>query len=185
MNIETTPIAGLLVISPRVFRDPRGFFMESWNRQRYGEVGVDHDFVQDNLSYSQQGILRGLHLQNPNGQGKLVQVLQGEVYDVAVDVRVGSPTFGQWHAVTLSADNQLQFFIPEGFAHGFCVVSETALFAYKCTRLYEPASELCVRYDDPDLGIPWPVETPLLSDKDRAGKPLAAFEPGQLPVFAA
>ncbi|MFZ3373647.1 MAG: dTDP-4-dehydrorhamnose 3,5-epimerase, partial [Desulfitobacteriaceae bacterium] len=130
------------------------------------EHGLPAIFVQDNLSFSQKGVLRGLHFQNPNGQGKLVYVLQGEVFDVAVDIRVGSPTRGEWVGVTLSSENKRQFYIPEGFAHGFCVTSDTALFAYKCTEVYQPQSEYGVSWQDPDLGIQWPIKKPLLSEKD-------------------
>jgi len=169
MNIISCEIAGLRIIEPKVFGDARGFFMESWNRQRYREAGIEFDFVQDNISLSRQGILRGLHFQNPNGQGKLVYVLQGEVFDVAVDIRRGSPTFGRWHGLTLSAENKRQFFIPPGFAHGFAVLSETALFAYKCTELYTPQNEITLAWNDPEIGIQWPLEQPLLSEKDLRG----------------
>ena len=142
MNVITCDIPGLLVIEPKVFGDARGFFMEIWNRERYREVGLDWNFVQDNVSLSRRGTLRGLHFQNPAAQGKLVFVLQGEVFDVAVDIRRSSPTFGRWHGLNLSAENKRQFFIPPGFAHGFAVLSETALFAYKCTEFYTPQNEL-------------------------------------------
>ncbi len=157
--------------------------METWNAQRYREFGLDQAFVQDNLSRSRRGVLRGLHFQKPDPQGKLVYVLEGEVFDVAVDIRRGSPTFGQWEEHTLSADNKLQFYIPAGFAHGFCVTSETALFAYKCTELYHPASEGCVAWNDPDLNIPWPIEQPELSTKDAKGINLADYPIDKLPEF--
>jgi dTDP-4-dehydrorhamnose 3,5-epimerase len=169
MNVITCDIPGLLVIEPKVFGDARGFFMETWNRQRYAEAGLDWDFVQDNVSLSRRGILRGLHFQNPGGQGKLVYVLQGEVYDVAVDLRKSSPTFGRSYGLTLSAENKRQFFVPPGFAHGFAVLSETALFVYKCTSLYAPQNELTVAWNDPELGINWPLEAPVLSEKDARG----------------
>ncbi len=169
MNSNSCELAGLVIIEPKVFGDPRGFFFESWNRERYQTAGVRAEFVQDNLSFSRRGILRGLHYQNPNAQGKLVSVLEGEVFDVAVDVRRGSPTFGRWHGVTLSRENHRQFYIPPGFAHGFAVVSETALFHYKCTAYYSPQDEVTVRWDDPSLGIRWPVERPVLSAKDAGG----------------
>mgnify|MGYP001820325502 FL=1 len=153
MKVEPGRIPGLLIIEPKVFGDERGFFMESYSRDRYAEAGVPAEFVQDNLSLSARGILRGLHLQHPNDQGKLCSVLQGEVFDVAVDVRVGSPTFGQWEGVTLSAENKRQFYVPPGFAHGFCVLSERALFSYKCTDFYSAESEIGVIWNDPDLGI--------------------------------
>jgi dTDP-4-dehydrorhamnose 3,5-epimerase len=169
MNVITCDIPGLLVIEPKVFGDVRGFFMETWNRQRYAAAGLDWDFVQDNVSLSRRGILRGLHFQNPGGQGKLVHVLQGEVYDVAVDLRKSSPTFGRSYGLTLSAENKRQFFVPPGFAHGFAVLSETALFVYKCTSLYAPQNELTLAWNDPDLGINWPIEAPQLSEKDARG----------------
>ncbi|MGI9213737.1 MAG: dTDP-4-dehydrorhamnose 3,5-epimerase, partial [Methylococcaceae bacterium] len=148
-------------------------------------AGIPLDFVQDNVSFSRQGILRGLHFQNPVSQGKLVQVLQGAVYDVAVDIRYGSPTFGHWYGVTLSAENHLQLYVPEGFAHGFCVVSETALFTYKCTDFYTPEHEYSLAWNDPDLGIDWPITEPSLSGKDQAGKRLGEFTPEQLPKWRA
>jgi dTDP-4-dehydrorhamnose 3,5-epimerase len=169
MNVITSDIPGLLVIEPKVFGDARGFFMETWNWQRYAEAGLDWDFVQDNVSLSRRGILRGLHFQNPGGQGKLVYVLQGEVYDVAVDLRKSSPTFGRSYGLMLSAENKRQFFVPPGFAHGFAVLSETALFVYKCTSLYAPQNELTLAWNDPELGINWPLEAPVLSEKDARG----------------
>jgi dTDP-4-dehydrorhamnose 3,5-epimerase len=172
MKTIKPPIEGLIVIEPDVFGDSRGFFLESWNRKKYAQIGIDVDFVQDNMSFSQKGTLRGLHFQNPQSQGKLVSVIAGEVYDVAVDIRHGSPTFGKWFGVTLSSDNKKQFYVPPGFAHGFCVTSDTALFAYKCTDFYAPEFEGSFLWNDPDLGIDWPVTEPLLSAKDRAGIPL-------------
>lgn len=169
MNVITCDIPGLVTIEPKVFGDARGFFMETWNQQRYREAGFDWNFVQDNLSFSRRGILRGLHFQNPKGQGKLVYALQGEVFDVAVDIRKNSPTFGRWHGVTLSAENKRQFFVPAGFAHGFAVLSETALFAYKCTELYTPQNEMSLLWNDPDVGVQWPLENPQLSEKDIRG----------------
>lgn len=167
MKVETTEISGLLVIQPDVFGDTRGFFMETWNRRRYVEAGLPEvDFVQDNISLSRRGTLRGLHFQNPRAQGKLVSVLEGEVYDVAVDLRRSSPTFGRWHGIRLDAENKVQFYIPPGFAHGFAVLSETALFHYKCTDYYSPQDELAIRWDDPDIGIVWPLENPILSARD-------------------
>ena len=185
MKIEPTRLAGVLLIQPDVFGDHRGYFQESWNRRKYAEQGLDVDFVQDNLSFSRRGILRGLHFQNPQSQGKLVQALQGEVFDVAVDIRRGSPAFGQWFGTVLSAENHLQMYVPEGFAHGFCVLSETALFAYKCTEFYSPQSEHSLRFDDPDIGIPWPLdEAPSLSSKDANAKPLKDFPRELLPPYA-
>lgn len=151
--------------------------METWNRLRYADAGLDRDFIQDNLSRSERGVLRGLHFQNPGAQGKLVQVLEGEVFDVAVDLRADSATFGQWYGTTLSAQNHLQLFIPEGFAHGFCVTSESALFSYKCTAAYNPQAEHTLLWNDPDIGIEWPVTHPRLSPKDEVGKTLAELDP--------
>jgi dTDP-4-dehydrorhamnose 3,5-epimerase len=180
MNVPTCAIQGLLIIEPKVFGDARGFFLETWNRRRYGEAGLDVDFVQDNISFSRRGILRGLHFQNPKPQGKLLQVLQGEVFDVAVDIRRGSPTFGKWHGLALSSDNKLQFYIPAGFAHGFAVLSETALFQYKCTEFYSPKDEMAIRWDDPDIGIEWPLKQPLLSEKDAKAPRLLDMPPERL-----
>lgn len=183
MIIETTSLPGVLLIKPDVFGDSRGYFLESWNRRRYAEAGLDRDFVQDNLSLSRRGILRGLHFQNPNAQGKLVQVLRGEVFDMAVDIRQGSPTFGQWYGAILSEANHHQLWVPEGFAHGFCVTSDMALFSYKCTEFYNPATEFSLRWDDPDLGIAWPVESPILSAKDQGAPRLKDFPRENLPVW--
>ncbi|HWQ90341.1 MAG TPA: dTDP-4-dehydrorhamnose 3,5-epimerase [Clostridia bacterium] len=169
MKVIRCELEGLLILEPDVFGDARGFFMELWNQRRYREAGITADFVQDNLSLSRRGILRGLHFQNPGAQGKLVSVLQGEVFDVAVDLRRRSPTFKKWHATTLSGDNKRQFFVPAGFAHGFLVLSDTALFHYKCTEFYSPKHELAIRWNDPDIGIQWPVANPVLSEKDSRG----------------
>jgi dTDP-4-dehydrorhamnose 3,5-epimerase len=166
MKIVQSHLAGALIIEPEVFGDQRGFFMESWNLERYRACGLAASFVQDNLSFSRRGILRGLHYQKPAPQGKLVSVLQGEVFDVAVDVRRRSPTFGQWHGVNLSADNKRQFYVPVGFAHGFVVLSDMALVHYKCTEYYAPGNERAIRWDDPDLKIEWPIQAPTLSAKD-------------------
>lgn len=184
MNLIETKIPGVLIIDPKVFGDDRGWFTESWNRQRLVDLGLDLEFVQDNLAYSCQGVLRGLHVQNPYSQGKLVQVLKGEVFDVAVDIRRGSPHFGQWVGVHLSADNHRQFWVPEGFAHGYCVLSEDALFAYKCTDYYHPETQFSLRWDDPELGIDWqyPAE-PQLADKDRAAPRLSEIPVDQLPMY--
>jgi dTDP-4-dehydrorhamnose 3,5-epimerase len=183
MHITETSLPGVRLIEPKVFGDERGFFMETWNQARYAEIGIAELFVQDNLSFSRRGVLRGLHFQNPNAQGKLVYVLQGEVFDVAVDIRVGSPTFGKTAIAILSSENKRQFYIPPGFAHGFCVTSETALFAYKCTELYEPKSEGSILWNDPALGIEWPVDSPDLSLKDRSAMTLAEFPRERLPVY--
>ena len=166
MKVTHGPLQGLLILEPRVFRDDRGFFYESYNEPRYKEAGLDLHFTQDNFSFSKKGVLRGLHFQNPNAQGKLVSVLHGEVFDVAVDVRVGSPTFGKWFGLLLSEQNQKQFYVPPGFAHGFLTTSETALFSYKCTDTYHPSSEVSIIWNDPEIGIEWPLSNALLSPKD-------------------
>jgi len=184
MQIHKTDLPGVLIIEPKVFGDERGYFMETWNQERYADGVTQETFVQDNISFSRKGVLRGLHFQKINPQGKLVYVLLGEVFDVAVDIRVGSPTFGQWTCAVLSAENKKQFFIPAGFAHGFCVSSDTALFAYKCTDKYNPQSEGCVLWNDPDLNIPWPTRTPELSAKDAQGIKLADFPKERLPDYA-
>jgi dTDP-4-dehydrorhamnose 3,5-epimerase len=185
MNVIQTALPGVVIVEPKVFGDARGYFFESWNLDRYLKAGLPDTFMQDNLSFSRRGVLRGLHFQNPNAQGKLVQVLQGEVFDVAVDIRLGSPTFGQSASVILSAENHRQFYIPPGFAHGFVVTSETALFAYKCTAPYDPSAEGSVLWNDPDLNIPWPISDPELSAKDKIGIKLADFPRQRLPVFSA
>ena len=167
MRIQDTALPGAFIIEPKVFGDPRGYFLETYNRDRYREAGMDLDFVQDNLSFSRQGTLRGLHFQNPHPQAKLVYVLEGEVFDVAVDVRADSPTFGVWVGVTLSSENKRQFYVPPGFAHGFCVTSEAALFAYKCTDRYAPECENSILWCDETIGIDWPVANPLLYEKDK------------------
>lgn len=180
MKVRSCEIPGLLIIEPKVFGDARGFFLETWHRQRYREAGLDVDFVQDNLSSSRRGTIRGLHFQNPRAQGKLVWVIQGEVFDVAVDLRRSSPTFGRWHGLNLSSENRLQFYIPPGFAHGFAVLSETAIFAYKCTEFYSPADELTLQWNDPDVGVQWPFDDPVLSEKDRRGLRLKDLPPERL-----
>jgi dTDP-4-dehydrorhamnose 3,5-epimerase len=177
-----TELPGVLLLEPRSFEDARGSFMELFHAGRYAEVGIPTTFVQDNLSRSVRGALRGLHFQEPHGQGKLVQVLAGAVHDVVVDVRRGSPTFGRWMATELSADNRHQLWVPPGFAHGFCVLSESADFFYKCTDVYAPASERSILWNDPDLGIPWPLSSPLLSPKDAAAPRLK--DAPVLPVYA-
>jgi dTDP-4-dehydrorhamnose 3,5-epimerase len=185
VNVSRLPaLPELLLFEPPVFRDARGTFRELYNAERYAAAGLEAPFVQDNLSESARHVLRGLHLQHPRGQGKLVTVAEGAVWDVAVDVRLGSPSFGRWAGVELSAENARQLWIPPGFAHGFVVLTARALFAYKCTALYSPADELTVRWDDPGLGIDWPVAAPLLSSKDAAAPALADIDPGRLPVFA-
>lgn len=173
MKVIETAIPDVRIIEPQVFGDARGFFMETWSRRDFAAVGIDADFVQDNHSCSVQGTLRGLHYQIQRAQGKLVRVTAGEVFDVAVDLRRDSPTFGHWVGVMLSVENYRQLWVPPGFAHGFYVVSEVAEFQYKCTDYYAPEHERCIRRDDPELGIEWPLiaggSEPLLSDKDRAG----------------
>jgi dTDP-4-dehydrorhamnose 3,5-epimerase len=183
VKVTAMSLPEVLLIEPDRFGDARGYFLETYREERYREAGVNLGFVQDNLSRSTRGILRGLHLQNPNGQGKLVYVLVGEVFDVAVDVRVGSPNFGKWTGAVLSAEDHRQLWIPPGFAHGFCVTSETALFAYKCTTPYSAANELGVIWNDPSIGIPWPVVEPKLSGKDAAMPKLADIDPAKLPRY--
>jgi dTDP-4-dehydrorhamnose 3,5-epimerase len=183
MNVVETSLPSVLIVEPKVFRDERGFFLESWNHARYASVGLPAVFVQDNLSFSKKGVLRGLHYQHPSAQGKLVCVLQGEVYDVAVDIRRGSPTFGRWVGVTLSAENARQMFVPAGFAHGFVVTSEYALFSYKCTDYYQPKDEGSVLWNDPQIGIDWPPLEPILAPKDAAAPCLAAIPENRLPTY--
>lgn len=166
MQVINCELAGLLLIVPDVYTDARGYFMETWNQKRYAAHGLGAPFVQDNLSFSRRGVLRGLHFQNPTPQGKLIAILQGEVFDVAVDLRRSSPTFKRWQGFILSSENKHQLFIPPGFAHGFVVLSETALCSYKCTNSYSQKDELTVRWDDPEIGINWPVQNPILSHKD-------------------
>jgi len=170
MKIIDTDLPGCKIIEPQVFGDSRGAFYESWNKPRWAQAGLDLDFVQSNVSISERGVLRGLHYQWPQPQGKLVGVLEGEVYDVAVDIRRGSPTFGRWTAVVISAGNKRLFWIPEGFAHGFVVLSERVVFHYLCTAPYKREDDAGVRWNDARLAIDWPVSEPLLSDKD-AGLP--------------
>ena len=183
MRLIQTDLPGCVVVEPAVFGDARGFFYEAWNAQRYAEHGLPASFVQSNVSLSSRGVLRGLHYQWPNPQGKLVSVLEGEVYDVAVDIRRGSPHFGRWTAAILSADNKRQFWIPEGFAHGFVVLSERALFSYLCTAPYDKAADAGVRWNDAAIGVDWPEAAPLLSDKDAAAPFLDAIAPERLPVY--
>lgn len=167
MRIVETPIPGLLVIEPRIMQDERGFFIETYHEIRYAQAGITARFVQDNQSRSLRGVLRGLHYQLRRPQAKLVRVARGEVFDVAVDIRRGSPTFGQWYSTLLCEANARQIFIPEGFAHGFCVLSEVADLAYKCSEFFDPEDQFGVIWNDPDLGIAWPVASPILSEQDR------------------
>jgi len=183
MQVTKTEIPGVLIITPRRFIDGRGFFSETFQAERYASAGVVHPFVQDNWSRSRRGVLRGLHLQNPKTQGKLVSVIRGNVLDVAVDVRVGSPTFGRHVAVEVSEENGVQFFLPRGCAHGFVVLSETADFLYKCDEYYSPKDEIVVRWNDPTLGIDWRVSDPQLGPRDAAAPLLADIS--SLPSFSA
>lgn len=182
MNVLTTPLKGVLIIEPKIFGDSRGFFTETYHQKRYQASGIDSLFVQDNLSFSVKHTLRGLHYQICRPQAKLVQVLTGEVFDVAVDLRQGSATFGRWEGVHLSGENRRQLFVPEGFAHGFCVLSDTALFSYKCSDFYAPEDEGGVLWSDPAIGIPWPVSAPIISEKDRRYGLLRNLSPDQLPM---
>ena len=183
MNVKETKLSGVLIVEPDVFADKRGFFLETWRTTRYEEAGIPGPFVQDNVSLSGRGILRGLHFQYPQSQGKLVQILSGEVVDVAVDIRADSPTFGQWISEVLSGTNHRQMYVPPGLAHGYCVTSETALFSYKCTDLYSPATEGGIIWNDPDLGIDWPTEQPVLSGKDMNYPRLKDIPRDKLPPF--
>jgi len=175
MKVIKTKIKDLLILEPRVFGDRRGFFVETYNEERYNKKGVNAKFVQDNLSKSAKGVLRGLHLQkNPYAQGKLVQVITGSVLDVAVDVRPGSETYGQWESLLLTGKKKNQFWVPEGFLHGFVSLEDETIFSYKCTNLYHPESEICVKWDDADLSIDWQLEKhgidqPIISEKDQQG----------------
>lgn len=184
MKVREGRVPGLKVIEPAVFGDARGFFLESWNRARYAEHGIAVDIAQANISRSARGVLRGLHYQQPNPQGKLVWVVEGEVFDVGVDIRRGSPTFGQWDACVLSAENKRQFWIPEGFAHGFLVLSEYATFCYLCTTPYDAAADAGIRWDDGALAIDWPMRAPSLSAKDAKAPLLADVPPARLPAYA-
>ena len=173
MNFIETPLPGVILIEPRVFRDERGFFLETFQQEKFREGGIDVHFLQDNHSRSTRGTLRGLHLQRTILQGKLIRVIEGEIFDVAVDVRTGSPNFGKWVGFVLSAENFRQLYIPPGFAHGFAVTSESAQVEYKCTELYAPDDELTVVWNDPAIGIEWPLTNPLLSKKDLGAKQLS------------
>jgi dTDP-4-dehydrorhamnose 3,5-epimerase len=184
MMVSPTALPEVLLIQTRPFTDARGYFLEIWNERRYREIGISGPFVQDNLSASLRGVIRGLHFQHPSGQGKLISVLEGEVFDVAVDIRVGSPRFGRWVGVNLSAGNHLQMYLPVGFAHGFLCLSERCLFSYKCTEFYNPAHERSIRWNDPDLGIHWPLSDEwILSNKDLSAPVLSQIDPTQLPTY--
>ncbi|MEH6552489.1 MAG: dTDP-4-dehydrorhamnose 3,5-epimerase [Pseudomonadales bacterium] len=182
MQVEPTAIPDVLLIKPKVFGDTRGYFQETYQAEAYARHGIG-PFVQDNQSSSTKGVLRGLHYQLPNPQGKLVYVIQGEAWDVAVDIRGGSPTFGQWVGAYISAENHHQFWVPQGFAHGFCVISDTAIFAYKCTDYYKPDAEVSIRWDDPTFNIDWPITDPQLSAKDEAALKFNDIPPEKLPAF--
>ena len=184
MRFSESHLRGLVLIEPDVFRDERGYFLETFHAAKYAGAGIASAFVQDNHSLSVRRTLRGLHMQVHKPQGKLLRVVEGTIWDVAVDVRRGSPTFGQWATETLTGDNFKQIYVPPGFAHGFCVLSDTAQVQYKCTELYDPADELGIAWNDPDLAIPWPVEEPLLSKKDRTHPPLASVM-ARLPTYGA
>jgi dTDP-4-dehydrorhamnose 3,5-epimerase len=180
-----TDIPGVFILEPKMCGDERGFFMETYQKKNFSELGIKTEFVQDNHSKSTQGVLRGLHYQLRNSQAKLVRVLHGEVYDVAVDIRRGSPTFGKWTSVVLSGENKRQFFVPQGFAHGFYVLSETAEFEYKCSDYYEPSEERGILWSDAGLNIDWPLldSNPTLSEKDRKYTSLSSLPEDDLPVF--
>jgi dTDP-4-dehydrorhamnose 3,5-epimerase len=184
MNVVETRLPGVVIVEPRIFRDDRGYFLETWSRSVYGAKGLPEVFAQDNLSCSAPGVLRGLHFQFPILQGKLVSVARGTVWDVAVDIRVGSPHFGRWVGETLSAENGRQLYIPPGFAHGFVVIGDDpAVFAYKCTEGYDPRGQCSVLWDDPDLAISWPVVAPLLSPKDAEAPRLRDIPADRLPRY--
>jgi len=182
MKITPTRIPDVLLVEPDVFGDERGFFMETYHAEKYAEQGIDAVFVQDNHSRSTRGVLRGLHYQLEKPQGKLVRVVTGTVFDVAVDIRKGSPTFGRWVGVELSDSNHRQLYIPPGFAHGFCVTSDTADFEYKCSGYYAPETEHGIQWNDPDIGIDWPAHDYLISEKDAHNKPMSEMG-DRLPVY--
>lgn len=178
MNFIETDIPGVIVVEPRIYRDERGFFLETYHREKYAAGGIDARFVQDNHSQSQRGTVRGLHAQTSRPQGKLIRVIEGEIFDVAVDIRRGSPHFGKWVGAWLTAENLRQLYVPVGFAHGFCVTSPIAQVEYKCTDFYDPAGEISIQWNDPEIAIDWPLEEigpPVLSKKDIAAKPLQAL----------
>ncbi|HFD12893.1 MAG TPA: dTDP-4-dehydrorhamnose 3,5-epimerase [Crenotrichaceae bacterium] len=182
MKITETALPEVMLIETDCYLDERGYFRETWNRLRYLEQGFQEEFVQDNLSFSKANVLRGLHFQNPQGQGKLVSVVDGEIFDVAVDIRPDSPHYKRWVGVNLSSDNHHQLYIPAGFAHGFCVLSESAYVSYKCTTHYSALAEYCIRWNDPQLAIDWPVASPILSDKDANGYLLDSLPEDAVPL---
>jgi dTDP-4-dehydrorhamnose 3,5-epimerase len=183
MQRVTTSLPDVWELQPKVFRDPRGFFLETYNRNRFAEIGIHEIFVQDNHSRSAQGTLRGLHYQLRHAQAKLCRVIEGEAFDVAVDIRLGSPTFGKWTSVLLSAEKQNQIFIPAGFAHGFVARTDSVQFLYKCSEFYDPSDEHGIRWNDPDLAIAWGVSNPLISEKDAKYSTLAEVSPENLPKY--
>jgi dTDP-4-dehydrorhamnose 3,5-epimerase len=183
LQVTRLALEGVVLFEPRVFTDHRGYFLETYQAERYAEFGIPSRFVQDNLSFSKGGVLRGMHYQLGKPQGKLVAVAAGEIFDVCVDIRKGSPSFGRWLGVRLSAENRRQVYIPEGFAHGFCVLSESAVVIYKCTDYYAPAEERGIRWDDPGVAVRWPIADPILSDKDGAYPSLLEAAPDSLPLF--
>ena len=182
MRVLPTEIPGVVIIEPDVYRDSRGFFVETHHQERYAEAGIRGPFIQDNHSRSVRGALRGLHAQRTKAQGKLIRVVAGEMFDVAVDIRRGSPTFGKWVGVVLSGDNFRQIYVPPGFAHGFCVLSDRVDVEYKCTAFYAPSDELSVLWNDPEIGIAWPIRDPVMSPKDAAAPRLSEVK-DSLPVF--
>ena len=185
MEIVQTDLDGVLIVKPKLFGDARGEILETYHAVRYGRSGIAPTFVQDNVSISQHSVLRGLHFQHPHGQAKLVQVLEGEVYDVAVDIRWGSPQFGHWVGTHLNGREHHQMFIPAGFALGFAVLSEIAIVSYKCSDFYQPDCATSVLWNDPDIGIDWPVNDPILSERDAEAIPLSRFDPADLPHYPA
>ena len=185
LKVTEQSLPGVMLIEPAVFEDDRGFFMETYHMSKYGEAGLDQQFVQENHSHSRRYTLRGLHYQLKHPQGKLVYVIAGEILDIAVDIRRGSPTFGQWTGTLLSEKNRHQLFVPEGFAHGFCVLSENADVMYKCTDLYTPGDEYGILWSDPTIDIVWPIENPILSKKDARNPVLNDVPEGHLPLYEA
>jgi dTDP-4-dehydrorhamnose 3,5-epimerase len=183
IGVEKTSLPGVLVVTPDVYPDPRGFFVETYQKERYEEAGITCTFVQDNHSRSSKDVLRGMHYQIERAQDKLVSVMKGEIYDVVVDVRRGSPTFGRWEGHLLSAENHRQLFVPVGLAHGFCVLSDVVDVTYKCSEIYYPAGERGVLWSDPDIGIEWPTEQPLLSERDQKNLRLKEIPEEDLPLF--
>ena len=184
MKVSETSLPGVRLIEPKVFADNRGYFMETWNADSFARAGIDLAFVQDNHSRSARNVLRGLHFQEPNAQGKLVRCTLGRLFDVAVDIRVGSPHFGKWFGTELSDENHAMLWVPPGFAHGFCALSDVADLVYKCTALYDRTADRAIRWDDPEIGIAWPVTSPLLSEKDAAAPRLQdAISSGMLPTY--